>query len=442
MPNTQKTGYYTLLFVFVLSLSLVGNGIERYHTIPLIFAYISAFACYLLILQKPPSDSSLLYTGIFIRLLMFISLPSLSDDLYRFIWDGTLLKNGIHPFDQLPAYYLDKNIHGINQPLYELLNSPSYFTIYPPLNQFIFWLSAILGNNSWLLSAGIIRLFLFGADIGAFIYLKKLLKYYGKSDSFAFWYLLNPLVILEFTGNLHFEGLVICFLLIGIYHYEQNKKWRSALGFGLSIGTKLLPLVYLPFLLLRGLKEQKKWMISIIAGVIGVLTLLPLVNPSFIKGMSASLDLYFRSFEFNASVYFIARQIGFWIYGYNHISLVGPLLSLTSTVLILCISVLAVNKGLSIPQACLFILTTYLLFTTTVHPWYILPLTALGIISGYWYPIVWSFFIFFTYIGYSRTGFKLPMLIILLEYFALYAVLILELIKKPIFNNHSSTIAS
>ena len=148
--------------------------------------------------------------------------------------------------------------------------------------------------------------------------------HYQKPQSLALWYWLNPLVILEFTGNLHFEGLVIFFTLVGIYLFEKNKKWGSAVGFGLAIGTKLLPLIYLPFLFLKGLYE-KKWLIAILSGVVGLLTLLPLLDETFISAMSESLDLYFRSFEFNASIYFVARAIGYWIYGYNNIALIGPL---------------------------------------------------------------------------------------------------------------------
>lgn len=29
-------------------------------------------------------------------------MPSLSDDIYRFIWDGRAMLNGIHPFSMTP----------------------------------------------------------------------------------------------------------------------------------------------------------------------------------------------------------------------------------------------------------------------------------------------------------------------------------------------------
>ena len=139
MPNQHKTGYYTFLIVYVLAIFSIGNWIERHNTLPLLLAYSSAFLGYIFLLQKNDTSRLLFSTGVIVRILLFLSLPSLSDDLYRFIWDGTLLKNGIHPFNELPGYYLNQNIPGLDHQLYDKLNSPKYFTIYPPLNQFIFW---------------------------------------------------------------------------------------------------------------------------------------------------------------------------------------------------------------------------------------------------------------------------------------------------------------
>ena len=426
MPSQHKTGYYTFLFVYILAIFSIGNWIERHQTLPLLLAYSSAFLGYVFLLLKHDTSRLLFSAGVVVRILLFLSLPSLSDDLYRFIWDGTLLKNGIHPFNELPGFYLNQNLPGLTQELYNQLNSPNYFTIYPPLNQFIFWLSAVIGNGDWLVSANVIRLILYAADIGSFFLLKRLLCHYGKSEKLAFWYFLNPLVILEGVGNLHFEVIVVFFLLAGIFCFEKSKRWLSATGFGLAIGTKLLPLIFLPFLFLKGI-TQKKWLISIIAGIIGLLTLIPMLNESFLNGMKESLDLYFRSFEFNASIYFIARQIGYWIYGYNNIALIGPLLSVVSMLSILTISFIGFKKDWPLPKTFIFILTCYLLLATTVHPWYIIPMIALGALSGFWYPIVWSGLIFLTYVGYTKNGFELPMYIVGVEYVVLLFTMSLEL---------------
>lgn len=426
MRKDNPFSFYAFIATFFIALVSIGSIIARHQSMGLFLAYGTSFFAYVFLLQEKHSFKTLLGLGILVRLSFFFHMPSLSDDIYRFIWDGTLLTNGIHPFDQLPAFYLNQQPPGNTQELFDKLNSPEYFTVYPPINQFIFWISATIGNGHWLVSANSIRLLLLLADLGSFWFLIQLLKRCEKPPHLVFWFFLNPLVILEFVGNLHFEGFVVLFVLAGIHWFENTKKAKSGISFGLAVGTKLLPLIFLPFLFLSGLRNRK-WSIAIISGLVALASLLPLINESFIQGMQTSLNLYFQKFEFNASVYFIVREIGYWQYGYNRIAHIGPLLSKISVVLIMGISVLGFIKKWPIPKALLFILSTYLLLATTVHPWYILPLIVLGILSGYYYPIVWSLMIFVTYLGYSDSGFDLPITWVIVEYLVVLTTLILEL---------------
>jgi hypothetical protein len=40
-------------------------------------------------------------------LLLLFAVPALSDDFYRFVWDGRLLFNGINPYTILPADFIN-----------------------------------------------------------------------------------------------------------------------------------------------------------------------------------------------------------------------------------------------------------------------------------------------------------------------------------------------
>ena len=421
LKHISSYGYY---FFYLLCI-VVFTKLARHESLPLGICYIALFVSYLgmiFYLKK----NHFFYLGILARLLLCLSLPTLSDDIYRFIWDGHLLQNGIHPFEHLPNFYLDKSLDGITYELYEHLNSPNYFTVYPPLNQGIFWLSVKIGQNDWLFSANVIRIVLIIADIGSYFLLKKLLIRYKKSAHLAKWYFINPLVIIEFTGNLHFEGLVIFFVLMGLYFYEINKNYLSGIAMGVAMGLKLLPLIYLPYLFLKGI-QNKKWNVSLIAFGIFLLSLAFLLNKAFIDGMTQSLELYFKKFEFNASIYYLCRYVGYYFYGYNRIAQIGPSLSIITLIAILLLSVIAVYRQWSIAKTLLFILSTYLCLSTTVHPWYILALIPFGLLSGYSYPIVWSFTIFITYAGYSQKDFNLPIFFIFLEYFIVGFIAFLEL---------------
>ena len=421
MADNKRIVFYALSFLFLTGIALIGNTLARTDSFWLFVSFIFIFGIYLAI-WKIAEIKFLFWLGILARVSLFLALPALSDDLYRFLWDGLLLKNGNNPFAELPAFYLNQRTSGLSSELFDLLNSPNYFTIYPPLNQAIFWLAVTI-SEKWLVAAGVIRLFLFAADLGTFHYLKKLLIKKGMNENLAFLYFLNPLVILEGVGNLHFESLVIFFLTYSLYHFYSSQTFKSALGMGLAIGTKLLPLIFLPFFFFKDL-SQKKITFTLISILIAILVLSPLYSPEFVAGMRTSLSLYFLNFEFNASLFFLAKKVGFYLTGGNEIETIGPILSGISFISILSISLVGYVKKWSPEKVMLFVLTGYLLFATTVHPWYILPLLMLGVLSRYIYPIMWSLMIFVTYMGYSPGGYSLPSIWIATEYFVVFLAFI------------------
>ncbi|MGB3465903.1 MAG: glycosyltransferase 87 family protein [Cyclobacteriaceae bacterium] len=422
-----------LLSIVLISLfSLYTFVVERHEGYFLVGGYCLCFMIYLYVLQRGQNQSHWMITGVLLRLILFAGLPVLSDDYFRFIWDGRLLNAGFNPFEELPAYYLDKGISGVDLSLYEQLNSPEYFTIYPPLNQLVFYIATWLSPESVAGAVAVMRLFVFSADIGNYILLKRLARHYQLSEKVALIYFLNPLVILEFTGNLHFESVMIFFILLFIYLFEKKKTYLSAVAIGMAIIAKLLPIMYLPSILkFRPLK--KTILFYLITGAFVLLAFVPLLSAEFIEGLGSSLDLYFRKFEFNASFYFIFRSVGFAITGYNEIARIGPFLGLLTILLIVWYLTRIRKRNVSLPVIILTIHLIYLLFATTVHPWYITTLVALTALTGYRFAILWSFTIFMTYLGYQISGFSLPDWVLYLEYGTLFPLVVYELFfEKPL----------
>ena len=425
------TAGITFLFIWFVSLSFLGIAVERTQTTTLLLTYGVSFLSYFWVLRLTRvSWNILLGTGLLMRLVFFLELPHLSDDFFRFIWDGTILANGRSPYGLLPQEALNLGIPGITPSFFDQLNSPEYYTIYPPLNQAIFWISATLGGpDEWLTSVNVIRSFLLFADLGSVFLLRSLLQKRGANSHLAYWYFLNPLVVLEFTGNLHFEGLVIFFLLFGIHQFQSSKIWGQGLGFAGAIATKLVPLIFLPAVLMKQW-PKRGFIVCLLTLVVASITFLPLISSALVSGMGSSIGLYFQSFEFNASIYFIVREIGFAVKGYNLIQQIGPWLGISTFLLIMTWSFVASTFKKELPLILLGSLCIYLLLSTTVHPWYVLPLIPLGILSGYYFPVVWSLVIFLTYAGYSQEGFQLPMIWIIVEYLVVLAVFVLEIFIK------------
>lgn len=420
-------------------LSLIGYYIIGYHSrrhdfLPLILVFTLLFIAYLWTYHRIQTHKQLdqaIYASILFRLSLIIAIPSLSDDFYRFIWDGHLLNDGISPFSQLPSDLIANSPHpaGINKELYDNLNSSGYFTVYPPLNQVIFWLSTYLFPSSRLGSVIVLRLFILAAEFGSIYLIRRLLKVNQLPEKNVLLYALNPLVIIELTGNLHFEALVTVFLVWSLLALQQTKLVTAAVTLALSIGSKLVPLIFLPLLLKRLSWNKLLWFYAVTALVLMALFVPLILDSSFIKGMSNSLSLYFQKFEFNASVYYITREIGYAVKGYNIIATAGKGLALCTFLTILIYSLLQKPRLVALSQAMLWALTIYLVFATTVHPWYVAPLVALAALGKFRFPILWSFLIFFTYIGYTKTGFEENLGIVAVEYILVAGIGIWEILR-------------
>ncbi|MEM9857052.1 MAG: hypothetical protein AAF843_06840 [Bacteroidota bacterium] len=362
-------------------------------------------------------------------------MPGLSDDIYRFVWDGKLLHEGIHPFSHVPSWFIANNRlpDTLNIELYNSLNSPDYFTIYPPVGQFLFWVSAF--SDSVLGSAIIMRIFIFVAELGSIYLLLQLSDAYNLSKRNVLIYALNPLVILELTGNLHLESLMIFFLLLGIYSYKQSRYLTAGSALALAIASKLIPLIILP-VFLRRISIKRLCIVFVSTGLMLTLVFWPLYDPALIEGMSQSISLYFQKFEFNASLYYLIREIGFLTKGYNIIETAGPWLSVITFIIIMSIALFAHPKKDGTPAVWLWIFLIYFAMATIVHPWYVTALVALCTLTHYRFPMLWSALIFLSYLGYSETGFEENMLIVALEYSLLLIFVIYE-IRRTFHNRRS-----
>ncbi len=430
--------------ILLSSIFFITYSLQRYETAELLSIYTLAFVAYVgcvLLTDSKKTIYFLLGIAIMGRLILLPAQPNLSDDIYRFVWDGRLLQQDVNPFAYLPSELMNGKADSlgidIDPELYAALNSPDYYTIYPPINQAVFTLAVKFFPNSLAGSTWVIRSMLLLAELGTLWLLLQLAKQYHIPQKQVLWYTLNPLVILEMTGNLHFEALMIFFLLASIYLLEKKKWITSALLFALAVCTKLLPLMFLP-LYLRRLGWQKVLLFYTVIGVATLLLFLPLLSSELIAGLQGSIGLYFQKFEFNASLYYIVREIGYYRKGYNIIQTAGSQLAITAFLLIMLYTVL--ERKQRIMDSFGWVWLIYLLFALTVHPWYVLPLLALTVLTPYRYAMVWTYFIFLTYAGYTINGFQENLWLVSLEYSVVIVWLGYELYQRR--HQHLQAIAN
>ncbi len=430
--------YSGVLFCCIAGMALyywMGYQLERSNFVYLICLYGGLSGLfYYMIKHRFFTANTLLGTGILFRLLLLFSIPDLSQDFYRFIWDGRLLLQGYNPYLHLPDALINKPGFSIAdaRELYNGMGSLSagHYTNYPPLNQLCFAVAAFLGGKSIAGCVIVFKLIIISADIGIFCMGKKLLQRFQLPEKNIFLYFLNPLVIVELTGNLHFEGVMVFFLIVSIYFLHTHNYLWAALFMAFSISIKLVPVMFLP-LLIRQRPVKKLVIFYGTTALVTVLLFAPFFSAAFARHFTGTVALWFVNFEFNASIYYLIRWIGFALTGQNIIQVVGRV---TPFIIIGIIVAFARDKrNTDLRNAVinmLLVLTVYFFLSTTVHPWYIVTLIGLGIFTGYQFPLVWSTVIILSYFAYSNIPFKESPWLLFAEYLVVYSFFFHEIRKK------------
>ena len=136
--------------------------------------------------------------------------------------------------------------------------------------------------------------------------------------------------------------------------------------------------------------------------------------------------LYYQKLEFNGGLYFLVREIGYQVKGYNIIASSGKAFAMISTSLILLYSIFAWSKSAQPARVYTWIMLIFVAFSLILHPWYIAVLIFLSVLTGYTFPLVWSYFIFLTYAGYTANGYHDTNAIFVLEYIMIIAAIIFD----------------
>lgn len=422
---------YFYAILFILCIWTIGYTVPRTETLPFFLLYSLAFSLFLIIYRKVKDHHNFLFfigVALVARFGLLFAWPGLSDDLYRFFWDGVIANQGISPYAWTPAELMargDVVSTYLAEQIYPHLNSTEYYSVYPPLAQLFYRWATFFSPDNIYYSAIFMRLIILAAESGIIYVLLKLLPALRFPQKNALLYALNPLVILEFTGNLHAEVIMLFLFLYGFWWMIQGRWLLFSLLFAAGVLTKLTILLLLP-LFIRRLGWKRFMMATMVIFTVTIAAYGSMGIFEFAGNYWSSVRLYFQSFEFNASFYYFFRWIGYKIFGYNLIHWIGPVLVLLSLFGYLFLYLLQYlnDKGLLIRA--LFIYTLFLFSSTTVHPWYLLFPITFCLFSPYRYPIVWSFLIIFSYLSYISTPYQEWIWVVFLEYLLLGVFMLVE----------------
>ena len=375
------------------------TGIERSNFSFLLTVYSALFAIYFVAvkykLRYGLFTAILLFAGT--RIPFFFDLPQLSDDFYRFIWDGMLLNEGLNPIGRVPSvqHIYDFKDIAFAELLLNNMNSPEYSSVYPTFHQLFFGLAFFFSGSDLLANVNVMRAFIVIFEFTFFLLL--LVRGHNKEQNYVYGYLLNPLVIVEGVGNIHFEAIMLPWIAIALIDFSPTRYLRASVPWVGGILVKLTPLVLGPMLLFK--MDPKFRFHFLLSSLFILFVFLGLLQPwALFTDFENGLGLYFGSFEFNASIYYFLREVLTPYVGFNPIAFLAPILACIAFGLIVTLS--WYRRKSNIFELALVVFLIYLLFSSTVHPWYIIPVVFLAIRSRRDYILIWSFTAILSYTHY------------------------------------------
>ncbi len=287
--------------------------------------------------------------------------------MFRYLWDGWLQWEGINPYRYTPNDPALASFHEL--PVYERLNSASYYSVYPPLSQWVFALGGGFLEIDWRLSFYLIKgIFLTLEGAGLWLLAQM------TTARNLLLYAWNPLVIIEVAGQAHTEAAMIPFLIAAVWAVRHDHGHLASLAVAGAGLVKLYPLVLGPFLLRRyGWKAV--WPGALLAA--GVTA--PYAAPYVLPHVKESVDLYFQLFEFNAAPYYLVKEAFFEWTGQDWSKQIGPAFRQLFLLSLPVLYGLDAWKKWRFERCVFATLGLFVVLSTTVHPWYLLALLPLAV---------------------------------------------------------------
>ncbi len=317
----------------------------------------------------------LLGGAVLLRLIFLPTVPDLSVDPFRYLWDGWLTASGINPYRWVPSDPV--LVHRQGDVLFQEMNSRDFFSLYPPLSQWLFLPAGALYERlgwpgAFLVLKGTITLV---ETVGLwFLYRAMVAK--GLDLRYLALYAWNPLTVVAVAGVGHSEGGLILglgMLALGLARGRATLAW---VALGLAVISKGIPVLLAPLLLKHHWTRQGPafTLQALGLGLVPAVALsAPFLFPGLVERTLASADLYVSLFQFNAGLYAALASLLGALPEVDPHAFLGPALRAGYLGLAVWIWLRhpATRFG-DVIRGSLLLLGLYLVAATTVHPWYLL----------------------------------------------------------------------
>jgi alpha-1,6-mannosyltransferase len=307
------------------------------------------------------------------RLLLVPMTPSLSDDFFRYVWDGFIQGQGYNPYRFPPEA---PELRPLRDEYYwPRINRKEQTSAYPPFAELAFRGLALLAP----FSATAFKLAFVALDLATVATLAGLLRLRGRPPTAAIWYAWHPLPIVEFAGSAHIDVLAVTLIAAALLLEARGRRAAAGVALGLATLTKLYPLLLLPAFTRR---ERPQAALAAIATVaIGFAPALLSGDTNFRQFPTYLREEGYRSGERYFPVALL-RELGLGLPTALYVALAGVALAALAGWLVL--GPLPAS-GLDVPRRATLLAGAAVLLVTPSYPWYfawLIPLVALVPVAG------------------------------------------------------------
>jgi len=170
------------------------------------------------------------------RLLLLVSDPIQEIDIYRYVWDGAVVRAGVSPFRYSPQQVLDADenspladdfgrlvkLRDSSPALHEILRRVHFGqlpTVYPSVSQAVFAAASFTTPTSAGVRTHVVimRCWLLVFDVATMWLLLLILRHVGKPDAWVLAYAWCPLVMKEFANSGHLDSIAVCLTTAAVY---------------------------------------------------------------------------------------------------------------------------------------------------------------------------------------------------------------------------------
>jgi hypothetical protein len=223
-----------------------GAALSEFVAIEGVQAVFYAWAC-CLVRRGKTSLWLILGTAGLLRVLVVAWPPFLSNDLYRYIWDGWVELAGINPYRYLPV---DQHIAFLRDTaVYPNINRATYaHTIYPPAAEMFFAASAGLVRLAHLPPVLGLKLSMLAVEALGIWAMVKLLTAARLPRAWVLIYAWNPVPVWEFAGSGHVDALVVGMFALALLWAGTGQRRLAMAALAGAVLAKFLPVIFFPAL--------------------------------------------------------------------------------------------------------------------------------------------------------------------------------------------------